>query len=72
MDLSCFFLEKNTALSNTLLAYGLANIDVMDFITDEMSKTFEDNDLKRGELTYTLTAISGSLRVTEKLDSDYM
>ena len=72
IDLSCFFLGKNIELSNTLLAYGLTNIDVMDFITDEMSKTFEDNDLKRGELTYTLTTISGSLRLSEMLDSDCM
>lgn len=32
----------------------------------------ESDDQKRGELTYTLITISNSLRISEKLGSDYM
>ncbi|MGN1677390.1 hypothetical protein ACKE2E_09245, partial [Yersinia enterocolitica] len=38
MDFSCFFLEKNPMLKNTLLGYGLTNIDIIEVTTNEMSK----------------------------------
>ncbi|ATX62943.1 hypothetical protein LC20_08440 [Yersinia hibernica] len=72
MDFSCFFFKKNPILKNTLLEYGLANIDIIDATIDEMSKKMESDDQKRGELTYTLITISNSLRISEKLGSDYM
>ncbi len=70
MDFSCFFLEKNPMLKNTLLGYGLNNIDIIEVTTNEMSKKMEGNDQKIGELAYTLITISGSLRISERLDSD--
>ncbi|HIH7654808.1 TPA: hypothetical protein ACYSQH_001775, partial [Yersinia enterocolitica] len=70
MDFSCFFLEKNPMLKNTLLGYGLTNIDIIEVTTNEMSKKMEGNDQKIGELAYTLITISGSLRISERLDSD--
>ncbi|HDL6960962.1 TPA: hypothetical protein PXM28_000163 [Yersinia enterocolitica] len=72
MDYSCFFLKENPELKNILLEYDLTNMDTLNSITDEMREKMEGDDQKRGELTYTLMTISGSLRITEKLDNDDM